>query len=111
VFKDYCHNGKCDVCGKETEVVVCSSSMGAISFAYCENCFDKRLEPYGAMVAYVSSAGHFPEDINENYQKLCRHILSELNITEDQFIKDVDEAIREEIEYWKSQDQSGMDRF
>lgn len=94
-FKDYCSHGKCDVCGKEDEVLVCSSSMGAVSFAYCEDCFNKRLEPYGAMVACISMAGHFPKDINETYQKHCRHIINELNISEEQFIEDVDKAIED----------------
>ena len=85
--------GKCDVCGKETDIVVCASTMGAVSFAYCENCLQKELEPYRVMVSYIACAGRFPDDINENYQKLCRHILKELNISEEQFIKDVDECI------------------
>lgn len=94
-FKDYCHDGKCDVCGVETKTVVCASKMGAVSFAYCEDCFNKGLEPYGVMVAYVSCAGRFPDDINERYRELCRNILKELNISEEQFIKDVDAAIKE----------------
>ena len=60
------------------------------------------------MVAYVASAGHFPMDINEYYQLICRSILKELQITEDQFSKDVDKAIEEEMEYWKSQDCAGV---
>ena len=37
-------DGKCDVCGKETKVVACvSSSMGAISYKYCEECLQKEL--------------------------------------------------------------------
>jgi len=82
--------GKCDVCGKEEEIYVRSSTMGAISFAYCKDCLQKGLEPYNAVVAYISCVGRFPDDINENYQNYVRNILKELGISEEQFIKDVD---------------------
>jgi transcription elongation factor Elf1 len=101
-FKDYKLPGTCDVCGKETDVVVCASTMGAISFAYCEDCFNKQLEPYWAMVSYISCAGKFPNDINEDYQELCRNILKGLGKTEEQFIKDVDNAIQEMHDYFES---------
>ena len=42
--------GKCEVCGKETETVVCASSCGAVSFAYCEECLKAGREPYDALV-------------------------------------------------------------
>ena len=84
--------GICDVCGKKAEVVVCASTMGPISFAYCADCLNKQLEPYWAMVSYIAGAGNFPEDISEDYQKLCRHILKELKIKEEQFIKDVNDT-------------------
>lgn len=98
-FEDYKHHGKCDVCGEETDVVVCASTMGAISFAYCKECLFKRLEPYWAMVAYISCAGNFPDDINADYQELCRHILKELNISEEKFIEDVNKSIEEMFNY------------
>ena len=44
------------------------------------------------MVNYISCAGLFPEDINEEYQALCRHILKGLGISEEKFIEDVDVA-------------------
>lgn len=84
---------KCDVCGKETEVYVCASSMGAISFAYCVDCLRDGLEPYNAMVAYISCAGKFPDNINEEYQERVRDILKGLGVSEEQFIKDVDKMI------------------
>lgn len=37
-FKDISGRGKCQVCGKETDIAVFSSAMGACSFAYCEDC-------------------------------------------------------------------------
>ena len=93
MFRDFCNQGKCDVCGTLGEVIVCGSSMGAVSFAYCERCFDYNAEPYLAMVAYISCAGHFPEDINEDYQKIVRNSLVCLGKTEEQFIEDVEECI------------------
>jgi phosphoribosyl 1,2-cyclic phosphodiesterase len=78
--------------------------MGAVSFGYCKECLTKGLEPYGAMVAYISCAGHFPEDINEKTQEYVKYILSELNIPESKFIEDCEKAEKEYIE-WCNQSQ------
>lgn len=102
-FKDYCAAGKCDVCGKSDDVVVCASTMGACSFAYCEECFDKQLEPYSAVVAYISCAGRWPQDINERYQEHVRYILKGLNKTEKEFISDVDQSIAEMDAYFEAE--------
>lgn len=91
-FKEHSHPGTCSVCGKNTDVVVCASAFGATSYAYCEHCLSNYLEPYDAMVDYIGCAGYFPDDINEEYQKLCRHILNCLDISEEKFIEDVKNA-------------------
>lgn len=91
-FKKYAYPGTCSVCGEQTDVVACASAFGATTYAYCEYCLSNYLEPYGAMVDYISCAGLFPEDISEQYQKLCRHILNELGISEEKFIEDVRKA-------------------
>lgn len=101
-FEDYSHPGTCAVCGKNTDVVVCCSAFGATSYAYCEDCLSNYLEPYDAMVAYIGCAGYFPDDINEQYQKLCRHILNELNIPEEKFIEDVKKANEDYIAWENS---------
>ena len=93
--------GKCAVCGKEGEVFVACSACGAISFAYCEDCLNTGAEPYGALVEYISCAGDSPEDINDTYLKIIRDTLSRLNITEEQFWKDVKQSIIDENEYLK----------
>lgn len=98
-FKEYSFPGTCNVCGKETDVIVCSSAFGATSYAYCEHCFGNYLEPYSAMVSYISCAGLFPDDINEQYQALCRHILNGLGISEEKFIEDVRNAYEDYIEW------------
>ena len=91
-FEKYSFQGTCSVCGKQTDVVVCASAFGATTYAYCEHCLSNDLEPYDAMVTYISCAGIFPDDINEPYQNLCRHILEGLGISEEKFIEDVKRA-------------------
>lgn len=56
-FNDCAHTEKCDVCGKETKVVVCASTMGSVIFSYCGACFAARAEPYEHMVSYLAFAG------------------------------------------------------
>lgn len=89
-FKDISKHGKCQVCGKETNIAVFASAMGGCSFAYCEDCAVHGYEPYGEMVAYISCAGRWPDDINEMYQELVRHNLKFHNKTEAEFARDVD---------------------
>ena len=102
-FEKYASLGICAVCGKNTDVIVCCSTFGAMSFAYCKDCFDNHLEPYSAMVSYISCAGYFPDDINEEYQALCRHILNGLGISEEKFIEDVKRENEEFYEFAKEQ--------
>lgn len=96
----------CEVCGKcgerNTTFVTCASKFGPMSFLYCSDCFNKGKEPYDVVVAYIACVGHFPEDINEEYQKEVRRQLMLHNKTEEEFIKDVDKFINkleEEIIY------------
>ena len=98
-FEEYAFPGTCNVCGKEADVVVCASAFGATSYAYCEHCLSNYLEPYYAMVDYISCAGLFPDNINEQYQALCRHILKGLNIPEEKFIEDVKRANEDYAEW------------
>ena len=91
LFSLISHNGKCDVCGAEGMVAPGASLFGG-TYTYCESCLDKMVEPYHAMVDYIACAGRFPEDININYQFICREILKRLGMSEEQFIKDVADA-------------------
>lgn len=102
LFDKLSNKGKCDVCGREDKVVPAASMFGATTFVYCKKCLDLGVEPYDAMVDYIACAGHFPDDINASYQVVCREILRRLNISEEQFIKDVDAAI---ANFWKSQEE------
>lgn len=92
-FDRICFKGVCDVCGKETQVVTCASNYGPVSFAYCKNCLSERLEPYSALVAYISCAGHFPNEISQPFVLDVKRILGKLKISESTFIHDVDKAI------------------
>lgn len=103
-FEEYAHFGFCDVCGKHTNVVVCASAFGGVSYAYCQDCLSNYLEPYDAMVAYISCAGLFPDDINEAYQELCRHILKGLGISEEKFIEDVKKTNEDFYEFMNEQE-------
>ena len=85
---------KCDVCGKDNAKYVAASTYGPESFAYCEECLLKRREPYGAIVNYIASAGHFPDDISIEYQVDVRRQLKLYGISEEQFIQDVENAIK-----------------
>lgn len=98
-FEDIAFDDVCDVCGKRSKVVSCASSYGPVSYSYCKECLGKRLEPYSAMVAYVSGAGYFPDDINEKYQKDVRRILAAEGISEQKFIKDVKQAVDDYSNY------------
>lgn len=91
-FDLHAHIGKCDVCGKETKVAVCASSIGPISFAYCRSCLAAGAEPYEHMVSYVACAGKWPEEISAEAQAWVRRRLAFLNKTEDEFAQDVSEC-------------------
>jgi hypothetical protein len=48
----------CDVCGKkDLPTFVCSSSLGAISFAYCEICHPMGAEPRGLIEGTIEMIG------------------------------------------------------
>lgn len=86
---------KCDVCGRVGHVVVAASAYGAISYAFCDDCLDKGLEPYYGVVIYIACAGRFPDDINQWYQEDVRRMLPLWGKTEAEFIEAVDRTIEE----------------
>ena len=97
-FNEIAHKGTCDVCGKQADDAVCASSCGPISLAYCRSCLEAGLEPYGIMFAYISGAGHWPDDINPAYQELVRKNLAFHGKTEEEFAAGVERAIKAEQE-------------
>lgn len=88
-------DGQCSVCGKTGEVFVCCSTCGAMSLAYCKECLDAGAEPWNDLVAYVSLAGRYPDDINETYRKIVRDTCMRLSRTEEEFAAAVDKSIVE----------------
>ena len=84
----------CDVCGNPARTVA-ASAYGPISYAFCDDCLGKGLEPYKGVVAYIACAGHFPDDINEEYRADIRRMLPLWGKTEEEFIKDVEKVIEE----------------
>ena len=91
---------KCDVCGKETETMVCSSSCGGVSFAYCRECLNASREPYSALVGM----GLYYADINRTYKEQI--LLPSLKFhgkTIEEFNADVEKLDEDYAEWVKEQ--------
>lgn len=100
---------KCDVCGKETNTTVCSSTCGAISFAYCDECLRNGIEPYDALVGM----GLYYDDINNTYkQQILDPSLRFYNKTKEQFNADVmaqDDDLRAFFEEYEKRKENEKD--
>ena len=96
LFNKLKRHDKCDCCGEVKDVVTAASLFGG-SYSYCNDCLTKGAEPYHAMVNYIAGAGRYPKDISTTYQALCKIALNALNISEEQFIKDVEQAIKDDM--------------
>lgn len=88
-FNELKYNGQCDCCGKETDVIEVSGNFGPLTYSVCYDCLEKELQPYNYMVAYISEAGNYPEDISKTYVKLIRDILIKYGKTEEEFKYDI----------------------
>lgn len=53
------------MCGRESNTMVCSSTCGAVSFVYCEECLMSGIEPYDALIGM----GLYYADINKTYKQ------------------------------------------
>ena len=94
--------GKCDVCGKETETVVCCSSCGAISFAYCQECLNNGREPYDALVGM----GLTSDIINKSYkEQILLPSLRFFGKTLEEFDADVEKMDAEYYDWLQCQDE------
>ena len=94
---------KCDVCGKETQTIVCCSTCGAISFAYCEECLMAGREPYDALVGM----GLYYADCNTNYrQRILDPSLKFHNKTREQFDDDVQAQDEELMAYFAEREKA-----
>lgn len=95
--------GKCDVCGKEVETVVCCSSCGAISFAYCQECLNSGREPYDALVGM----GLYYYDMNKTYkQQVLLPSLKFFNKTVEEFNADVEKMDADYYDWLQHQDEA-----
>jgi hypothetical protein len=86
---------KCDVCGKEKETHVRCSQVGAISFAYCEDCLQAGLEPYGALVDYCAGGVGSFKDLHPTYQQLVVKCLQREGLTVSDFNEDLAKSAKE----------------
>lgn len=94
ITKDNTFQGICEACGKyDSNGVVVSSAFGPVSYLYCQDCLAQGKESYSAMVEYIAATGHFPDEINEEYQAEVRRQLELHQISETQFISDVEKII------------------
>lgn len=97
---------KCDSCGAVVQNInVVASAFGPITIGVCNDCLTTCKEPYHLMVSYISCAGRFPDDINDIYKREVRRQLKLHNKSEEEFIADVDKAIKEEMEFFKDYDE------
>ncbi len=89
--------GICECCGRPGEVYVTSSACGALSLAYCLDCLKAGAEPWDELVLYISCAGRYPDDINEDYREIVRCTCQRLDRTEEEFAEAVKKAIEEDM--------------
>lgn len=94
--------GKCDVCGKEAETVVCCSSCGAISFAYCQECLNTGREPYDALIGMGLTSDIF----NKSYkQQILLPSLRFFGKTIEEFDVDVEKNLSDYYDWLQHQDE------
>lgn len=102
-FDEVSMDGKCDVCGKEEKVAVFASSMGAVSFAYCEDCCKRGLEPYSAIISCFSTLSS--EDAKDFYNKNEKIMNEFYHKTQTEFCDDVARTTEEFDNFCESMDQ------
>ena len=88
---------KCATCGTDTKCMSVCGTFGAMSYACCMRCIGEGREPYANIVDYIAAAGHWPKDINEAFQTEVRRQLKLHGKTEEEFKKDVEKSIAEEL--------------
>ena len=91
---------RCAVCGKPADAVACSS-LEAMSFAYCYDCIENDLEPYGHVVVHVGcNCGKFPDDAPEKFQREIRRMLPFWGKTEEEFARAVNQIADDRQYEW-----------
>lgn len=83
----------CDVCDGPT-LIVASSALGAISFAYCSRCAATGAEPYWMLVTTIALCGGI-DQVAEHVTACIQPTLEIAGKTEGQFRADVMESMAE----------------
>ncbi len=81
----------CDVCGEQA-LGVCSSALGAVSFAYCQVCTELGAEPYGITVYGFAMDGGVFEKWSDGYQEMIYVTVLRAGKTSEEFWADVAKA-------------------
>ena len=80
----------CDVCGKPAKGV-CSSSMGAVSIALCQECLTKGLEPWWVLVGNALTYDELAEWAKPTYDAIMKYY----NKTPEDLSREIDELLAE----------------
>lgn len=91
--KQYDYRGRCDCCGTNTDVIIANSSLGAISYAYCEKCLKNGYEPYISIVCFLDYCMPFNQ-LESNTKEYILKCIKFHNISEEQLLKDVDNLLK-----------------
>lgn len=88
----------CDVCGGESKGVF-SSSLGAFSNAYCEDCAKMEIEPYGDLVAFGFSVSSDVEALHPAYRDMIKASLTFHGKTIEEWKADVEKAEKDFMDH------------
>lgn len=93
---------RCDCCGKMVDHVnVLCSGIVPVSFAYCNECARKDVEPYSALVAYFADvvAENKWNDLTPYWQEIIKESCEVGGHTLEQFFQDCNKCM-EDCKYW-----------
>lgn len=93
------HKGKCQVCGKETEVAECESVFGTeIKFWYCEDCMIAGAEPYHDLVTYICGLDCDEDNLTDDFKEIVGASVEAAGKNASQFWKDVEREKAQELQ-------------
>jgi len=89
----------CDVCGGKGVAVACSA-LGAISFAYCQECANVYAEPYDALVYTLAMYDGID---GFRYPEIIKGTLARTGKTTEQLKQDVERETKEMMEQFETE--------